>query len=95
VHEIPWAGGNPTTGRSLRGQFLPRVARFKARFGTEDVLEVYTRPYNPLRPQICMDEPSKGRRDEEGGKIEWRFSTDDEHFRGNSVLDESRVRALG
>jgi transposase len=25
----------------------------------EDVLEVYTRPYNPLRPQICMDETSK------------------------------------
>src|SRR5258708_20029480 len=25
----------------------------------EDVLEVYTRPYDPLRPQICMDEGSK------------------------------------
>ncbi len=25
----------------------------------EDVLEVYTRPYNPLRPQVCMDEVSK------------------------------------
>jgi transposase len=25
----------------------------------EDVLEVYTRPYDPLRPQICMDETSK------------------------------------
>jgi hypothetical protein len=25
----------------------------------EDVLEVYTRPYDPLRPQICMDEVSK------------------------------------
>ena len=22
----------------------------------EDVLEVYTRPYDPLRPQVCMDE---------------------------------------
>jgi DDE superfamily endonuclease len=25
----------------------------------EDVLEVYTRPYDPKRPQICMDETSK------------------------------------
>lgn len=22
----------------------------------EDVLEVYTRPHDPLRPQVCMDE---------------------------------------
>ena len=25
----------------------------------EDVLEVYTEPYNPSRPQVCMDETSK------------------------------------
>jgi hypothetical protein len=25
----------------------------------EDVLEVYTRPYDSLRPQVCMDESSK------------------------------------
>jgi hypothetical protein len=25
----------------------------------EDVLEVYIRPYDPRRPQICMDETSK------------------------------------
>jgi hypothetical protein len=25
----------------------------------EDVLEVYTRPYNPKRPQVCIDEKSK------------------------------------
>jgi hypothetical protein len=25
----------------------------------EDVLEVYTRPYDPLRPQICLDETSR------------------------------------
>jgi transposase len=25
----------------------------------EDVLDVYTRPYDPMRPQICMDETSK------------------------------------
>jgi hypothetical protein len=24
----------------------------------EDVLEVYTRPYDPLRPQVCLDETS-------------------------------------
>jgi hypothetical protein len=25
----------------------------------EDVLEVYTRPYEPQRPQVCIDETSK------------------------------------
>ena len=25
----------------------------------EDVLEVYKRPYDPKRPQICMDETNK------------------------------------
>lgn len=25
----------------------------------EDVLEVYQRPYNPKRPQVCFDEVSK------------------------------------
>jgi hypothetical protein len=25
----------------------------------EDVLEVYTRPYDPRYPQVCMDEISK------------------------------------
>jgi transposase len=25
----------------------------------EDILEVYTRPYDPLRPQVCMDETAK------------------------------------
>ncbi len=25
----------------------------------EDVLDVYTQPYDPLRPQVCMDETSK------------------------------------
>ena len=24
----------------------------------EDVLDVYTRPYDPLRPQVCLDETS-------------------------------------
>jgi len=27
--------------------------------GMEDVLEVYTRPYDPERPQVCVDEVSK------------------------------------
>jgi hypothetical protein len=25
----------------------------------EDVLEVYTRPYDPRRPQVCLDETSR------------------------------------
>ena len=25
----------------------------------EDVLAVYTRPYDPLRPQVCLDETSR------------------------------------
>ena len=25
----------------------------------ENMLDLYTRPYDPLRPQICMDETSK------------------------------------
>src|SRR6266540_4372901 len=25
----------------------------------EDVLEVYTRPYDPCRPQVCLDETSR------------------------------------
>jgi hypothetical protein len=25
----------------------------------EDVLEVYTRPYDPLRPQVCLDETNR------------------------------------
>jgi len=25
----------------------------------EDVLDVYQRPYDPLRPQVCVDETSK------------------------------------
>jgi hypothetical protein len=25
----------------------------------EDVLEVYTRPYDPKKPQVCLDEASK------------------------------------
>ena len=25
----------------------------------EDVLEVYKRPYDPKRPQVCMDETTK------------------------------------
>lgn len=32
-------------------------ARFVA--AMEDVLEVYTRPYNPMRPLVCLDEAAK------------------------------------
>lgn len=28
-------------------------------FHMEDVLDVYTRPYNPRRPQVCLDETSR------------------------------------
>jgi hypothetical protein len=55
----------------------------------EDVLDVYTRPYDPLRPQVCMDETSKQLlRDTrqslpvEPGRPEWR---DYEYERGGVV----------
>lgn len=35
---------------------IPKPADADFVFHMEDVLEVYTRPYNPLRPQVCMDE---------------------------------------
>lgn len=35
---------------------IPRPADADFVFHMEDVLEVYTRPYNPRRPQVCMDE---------------------------------------
>jgi hypothetical protein len=38
----------------------------------EDVLDVYTCPYDPLRPQICMDETSKQLlRDTRAGPCLW------------------------
>jgi hypothetical protein len=37
-------------GRFLAAEFVWRM---------EDVLEVYTRPYDPRRPQVRMDETSK------------------------------------
>jgi hypothetical protein len=38
---------------------IPPEANGDFVYHMEDVLEVYTRPYDPRRPQICMDETSK------------------------------------
>jgi hypothetical protein len=35
---------------------IPTQADAEFVYHMEDVLEVYTRPYNPARPQVCMDE---------------------------------------
>ena len=38
---------------------LPPKANAAFVAAMEDVLEVYTRPYDPRRPQVCLDEASK------------------------------------
>ncbi len=38
---------------------IPPEANGEFVWRMEDVLEVYTRPYDPKRPQVCMDELSK------------------------------------
>jgi hypothetical protein len=38
---------------------IPPKANAEFVWRMEDVLDVYTRPYDPLRPQGCMDETSK------------------------------------
>ena len=38
---------------------IPPKANAEFVCAMEDVLEVYTRPYDPLRPQVCLDECSK------------------------------------
>lgn len=38
---------------------MPTKANAQFAYHMEDVLEVYTRPYDPLRPQLNMDEGSK------------------------------------
>jgi transposase len=44
----------------LRKQWvIPPKANAEFVWRMEDVLEVYTRPYDPKRPQVCMDELSK------------------------------------
>ena len=35
----------------------------------EDVLEVYHRPYDPLRPVVCLDERPKTLRDTPAGRL--------------------------
>ncbi len=38
---------------------MPKAADADFVCAMEDVLEVYTRPYDPLRPVVCVDEASK------------------------------------
>jgi hypothetical protein len=38
---------------------IPPKANAEFVCAMEDVLEVYTRPYDPKRPQVCLDEASK------------------------------------
>jgi len=38
---------------------IPLKANGEFVWKMEDVLEVYKRPYDPLRPVVCMDETSK------------------------------------
>jgi len=38
---------------------IPPKASAEFVCGMEDVLDVYHRPYDPRRPQVCMDETSK------------------------------------
>jgi hypothetical protein len=38
---------------------IPPTANAEFVCAMEDVLEVYTRPYNPQRPAVCFDEASK------------------------------------
>jgi hypothetical protein len=38
---------------------IPPKANAQFAFHMEDVLDVYTRPYDPKRPQVCLDEASK------------------------------------
>lgn len=38
---------------------IPPEASAEFVYAMEDVLEVYHRPYDPRRPQVCLDETSK------------------------------------
>jgi hypothetical protein len=64
---VPAAHFN-TVGRALKNDLKPRLTDYwvippkaNAAFvaAMEDVLEVYTRPHNPARPLVCLDETSK------------------------------------
>ena len=46
----PWLTERWCIPPQASGEFVWRM---------EDVLDVYTRPYDPMRPQVCMDEVSK------------------------------------
>jgi hypothetical protein len=38
---------------------IPPQANAEVVWAMEDLLEVYTRPYDPRRPQVCLDETSQ------------------------------------
>jgi hypothetical protein len=42
-----------------KGWCIPPKANAQFVFPMEDVLDIYTRPYDPKRPQVCLDEASK------------------------------------
>jgi hypothetical protein len=43
----------------LKEQYcLPEAPSGEFVYHMEDVLDVYTRPYDPHRPQVCLDETS-------------------------------------
>jgi hypothetical protein len=43
----------------------------------EDVLDVYARPYNPRRPQVCLDEGGKELRDTPNGTLPMQPATEE------------------
>jgi transposase len=56
----------------------------------EDVLEVYSRPYDPLRPQVCLDEKSKQLLDdvrEPIGPAPGRTAKEDHHYERKGVAN--------
>jgi len=56
----------------------------------EDVLEVYSRPYDPLRPQVCLDEKSKQLLKDVRGPIPCapgRTAREDYHYERNGAAN--------
>jgi len=52
----------------------------------EDVLEVYKKPYDPLRPVVCMDANAelavwKAQRNLAQKGVDWKFTADDARVR--------------
>ena len=50
---------------------IPPNANAEFVWKMEDVLEVYKRPYDPLRPVVCMDETSKQLIGETRHPVDW------------------------